>query len=164
VSCASWRGEAWSARIDFVLDIVGPQRVLAPLAASWSREGKGACLLASWLRGAPRGARRGPGGTWSRGNVWASSAASPWRTENGRGASVLTRAPLWSRLAQAGAVVSWASSRHAGAASGGLWLTSREGGDRVLDAAHPLRHGLSWGTRCWCTAVLGESGKVQGTR
>jgi hypothetical protein len=60
-----------------------------------------------------------------------------WRTDNRRGPTGSTMAPPWSRMAQTVAVVSWASSRHAGAVSGGLWLAGREEGENGSGGTAP---------------------------
>jgi hypothetical protein len=75
-SRTGWFIKARSRRVDFILAIFGTPWVFALRSVSWPREGKGACLGASWCRGEHRGERRGSGEVWSRGNAGASSAAS----------------------------------------------------------------------------------------
>ena len=85
-----------------------------------------------------------------------------WRTGHGHGRGGFTTAPLWSGLAQAVAVRSWTSSRHAGVMRGGLWLAVHEGGEMGARRCSPFMQRLELGDTTLGAVVLGSRGRVEG--
>jgi hypothetical protein len=165
VSCASWRGKAWSGVVALVSTFCRP-RVLDHWGEVYgAREGKLVHAREAVDGGVSPGERREPGEAWSCGNVRACSGRA---LVHGTAARARLRRALWvsnrvaASVGSGGEVVGVLQTRWGGAARA-LAHWPRRGGKRAL-CCSPLKHWLELGNTMLLSGASGERGEVQGTK